>query len=115
MNLHGKAKTLTIYIGSHDQVNGKPLYHFIVERARSLGLAGATVTEGIEGYGGASIIHRAGLLDLSVDLPIVIEIIDTEEKIERHLAELTALVGGGIITLRDCEIVHYLPGPKREL
>ncbi len=115
MNLHGKAKSLTIYIGSHDQLNGTPLYHAIVERARSLGLAGATVVEGIEGYGAASRIHRAGLLDLSIDLPIVIEIIDTEEKIDQHLAELTELVKGGIITLRDCEIIHYLPGPKREL
>jgi PII-like signaling protein len=113
LNLHGKAKSLSIYIGSHDQFDGKPLYHAIVERARSLGLAGATVVEGIEGYGAASRIHRAGLLDLSIDLPVIIEIIDTEEKIDANLVELTAMVSGGMITLRECEIIHYLPGPKR--
>ncbi|HLH79056.1 MAG TPA: DUF190 domain-containing protein [Chthonomonas sp.] len=107
MKIEGVGKVLTIYVGSSDKWHGKPLYAAIVERARQEGLAGATVLEGIVGYGANSRIHRSKILDLSTDLPIRIEIIDQPERINAFLPILDEMVQEGLITLRDCEIIKY--------
>ncbi|CCW35966.1 hypothetical protein CWRG_01918 [Chthonomonas calidirosea] len=107
MKIEGIGKVLTIYIGSSDKWHGKPLYAAIVERARQEGLAGATVLEGVVGYGANSRIHRSKLLDLSTDLPIRIEIIDQPERINGFLPILDEMVQEGLITVRDCEIIKY--------
>jgi PII-like signaling protein len=112
MKIDGPGKVLSIYIGNSDRWKGQNLYNAIVQRARAMGLAGATVTEGIEGYGANSRIHRASLLDISTDLPIKIEIIDVEERIRQFLPVLDEMVTEGLITIRDCEIVKYVHSTK---
>ena len=115
MKLSGEGKLLRIFVGEKDKVNHVPLYEVVVHRARAAGLAGATVLRGVEGYGAVSnIIHTAKLLRLSEDLPIVLEIVDTEEKIAGFLPAVDALfeeVGcGGLVTLEKIEIMKYTPG-----
>ncbi|HLJ56466.1 MAG TPA: DUF190 domain-containing protein [Chthonomonadaceae bacterium] len=105
--IRGAGKIVTVFIGNRDRWHGESLYNAIVQRARASGLAGATVTEGIEGYGANSRIHRAALLELSTDLPIRIELVDTPEKIAAFLPELEQMVTEGLITVADCEIVKY--------
>ncbi len=112
MNIQGPGKILTVYIGNRDQWHGRSLYNAIVQRAREMGLAGATVTEGIEGYGANSKIHRASLLDLSTDLPIKVEIVDREDRIQQFLPVLEAMVSEGLIIVRDCEIVKYVSSSR---
>src|SRR5215813_4266469 len=113
MKISGPGKLVRIYIGESDRWHGQTLYNAIVERARQEGLAGATVTRGIEGFGANSRIHTASILRLSEDLPIKIEIIDIEERIARFLPILDEMVTEGLITVQDCEIVKYVHG-KRE-
>ena len=102
MKITGEGKLLRIFIGESDTLRGHALYDVIVRKARELGLAGATVWRGIEGFGAASRIHTAKILRLSEDLPIVIEIVDGEEKIRAALPELDALIEaagcGGLVT-----------------
>ena len=103
----GKAKRLTIYIGESDRWRGKPLYTALLETLRAHGMAGATVTRGLAGFGAHSTLHTANLLDLSLDLPLVIQAIDTVEKIEEILKIIAPMVGEGLITLDDVEVVKY--------
>jgi len=114
MKITGEGKLLRIFVGESDRHGGRPLYEAIVHKARELGLAGATVWRGIEGYGAASRIHTAKILRLSEDLPILIEIVDTEEKIRTVLPVLDAMMeesgGGGLVTLEKAEIVKYTHG-----
>ena len=114
MKITGEGKLLRIFVGESDQVHGRPLYEAIVHKARELGLAGATVWRGIEGYGARSRIHTAKILRLSEDLPLVIELVDTEDKIRNALPELDALMetsgGGGLVTLEKAEIIKYTHG-----
>jgi PII-like signaling protein len=116
MKISGEGKLLRIFVGESDRVHGKPLYEAIVHRAHDLGLAGATVWRGIEGYGAASRIHTAKILRLSEDLPLIIEIIDSEEKIRAALPELDALMeasgSGGLVTLEKAEIIKYTQGRR---
>ncbi|MFQ5382546.1 MAG: DUF190 domain-containing protein [Dehalococcoidia bacterium] len=107
MKLEGEGQLLRIFIGESDHWHGKPLYVAIVRKARELGLAGATVLRGLEGFGAHSRIHTARILRLSEDLPIVIEIVDSAEKIERFLPELDAMVAEGMITLEKVQILAY--------
>src|SRR5262245_5185171 len=111
MKITGEGKLLRIFVGESDRCDGRPLYEVIVHKARELGLAGATVWRGIEGYGAASRIHTAKILRLSEDLPILIEIVDSEEKIRTALPALDALMeaagGGGLVTLEKAEIIKY--------
>jgi len=107
MKIEGDRRLLRIYIGESDRVAGLPLYEWIVQRARARGLAGATVLRGIEGFGAASRIHRASILRLSEDLPIVVELVDSREAIEAFLAELEPHLGGGMVTLERVEVVLY--------
>jgi len=114
MKISGSGKLLRIFVGESDRHKGRPLYEAIVHRAHELGLAGATVWRGIEGYGAASRIHTAKILRLSEDLPILIEIVDTEDKIRQALPELDDMMeasgGGGLITLEFAEIIKYTQG-----
>jgi hypothetical protein len=114
MKIAGDGKLLRIFVGESDRVEGRPLYEALVLKARELGLAGATVWRGIEGYGAASRIHTAKILRLSEDLPVLIEIVDLEEKIRQALPHLDAMMeaagGGGLITLEKAEIIKYTHG-----
>jgi PII-like signaling protein len=112
MKIQGPAQRICIYIGSSDQWHGQPLYNAIVQRARQEGLAGATVTQGIEGFGANSRIHRASILDLSTDLPIVVEIVDIPERIQKFLPLLDEMVTEGLITIQSCEILRYVHSDK---
>lgn len=95
---------LRIFIGESDKKDGVPLYEWIVRKAKSTGLAGATVLRGIEGYGGHSHLHTAKILQLSTDLPIIIELIDSLEKIEAFIPTLEAVIQGGLVTLEKAKI-----------
>jgi PII-like signaling protein len=105
--MEGPATRLTIYLGEDDHWHHKPLYHEIVRRARDAGLAGASVLRGVEGYGASSLIHTTRILSLSEDLPVVIVIIDDEAKLRAFLPRLDELIGEGLVTLDQVEVVRY--------
>jgi hypothetical protein len=112
VKFEGEGRLLRLFIGEHDRWDGKPLYEAIVLRARAEGMAGATVLRGIEGFGAASRVHTSRLLELSSDLPIVVELVDTEDKIERILPIFDEMVGDGMMTLETVHIVTYRATPK---
>jgi uncharacterized protein len=101
------ALRLSILLGEDDTWHHKPLHHEIVRRAKAAGLSGATVLRGIEGYGASSVIHTTRLLDLTEQLPIVILIIDTEDRIRAFLTELDELVTEATVILDEVEVLHY--------
>jgi PII-like signaling protein len=107
VKLEGEGKLLRLFIGESDTWHGKPLYQAIVERVRRDGLAGATVVRGIEGFGADSRLHTSRILRLSEDLPVVIEIVDTPEQIDRVVPILDEMVGEGMLTLERVQIVSY--------
>ena len=109
MSLPAEGKLLRIFVGEADRWQGKPLYEAIVVEARQRGLAGATVLKGFMGFGAHSRIHTAKLLELSQDLPIIIEIVDTAERIEAFIPDLEKMVGDGLITLERAEVLLYRP------
>jgi PII-like signaling protein len=110
MSLPTEGKLLRIFVGENDRWHGKPLYEAIVLEARQRGLAGATVIKGFMGFGAHSRIHTAKLLELSQDLPIVVEIVDAPERIEAFMPTLEEMVGDGLITLERAEVLLYRPG-----
>jgi uncharacterized protein len=114
MRFEGEGKLLRIFIGESDHTHGKPLYQAIVEKAREEGLAGATVLRGIEGFGARSHHHTARILRLSDDLPIIIEIVDTEESIERVLPMFDALIGDGLVTVERVQVMLYRAGERQQ-
>jgi len=103
---------LRIFIGESDRWQHKPLYEAIVLRARELHLAGATVLRGPMGFGKASRLHTAKILRLSLDLPLVIEIVDSEEKINGFLPVLDEMIGGGLVTLEKVKVIDYRAGKE---
>ncbi len=107
MKLPEEGTLLRIFIGELDHYKGKPLYEQIVFEARRLNLAGATVTRGIMGFGAHSRLHAAHLLRLSEDLPIIIEIVDTEEKIQKLIPFLDEAVEEGLITIEKVKVIKY--------
>jgi hypothetical protein len=107
MNLSGDAILLRIFIGESDRFEHGPLHEAIVLKARETGLAGATVLRGPMGFGRSSHLHTAKILRLSMDLPMVIEIVDTEEKIDAFLPALNAMMGGGLVTLEKVKVIRY--------
>lgn len=107
MNLPKDALLLRIFIGESDRWKHQPLYEAIVLKARQLHIAGATVLRGPMGFGAASRIHTAKILRLSMDLPIVIEIVDTEEKVNALLPALDEMMGSGLVTLEKVKVIHY--------
>jgi PII-like signaling protein len=117
MKLSGDGKLLRIFLGESDKIDHKPLYEVIVEEARKRGLAGTTVLRGIEGFGANSrVIHTAKILRLSEDLPIVVELVDTEENIRQFLPRIDELFersgSGGMVTIEKAEIIRYSAGKK---
>ncbi|MFI7116386.1 DUF190 domain-containing protein [Amycolatopsis sp. NPDC049868] len=107
MRLSGRALRLSVHVGEDDVWHHKPLYHEIVRRAHDAGLAGASVFRGIEGYGASSLIHTTRLLSLSEDLPVVIVIVDEEARIRAFLPQLDELIGEGLVTLDEVEVIRY--------
>ena len=105
--LEGDGTLLRIFIGESDRWHGKPLYEAIVVAARECGLAGATVIRGIEGFGADSHLHTARILRLSEDLPIVVEIVDTPEHIDRFLPRLDEMVSDGMVTTERVHVLTY--------
>ncbi len=107
MKLEGEGKLVRVFIGESDTYDGKPLYQAIVERIRREHFAGATVIRGIEGYGASSRLHTARILRLSEDLPVIIEVVDTEERIDELLPILDEMVGDGLVTVEKAHIILY--------
>lgn len=112
MQLPENALLLRIYLGESDRWQHQPLYEAIVMKARALHLAGATVLRGPMGFGAASRIHTAKILRLSIDLPLVIEIVDEEEKVRTLLPFLDEMMGGGLVTMEKVKVLHYRDGTK---
>ena len=112
MILPEQGQLLRIFIGESDHYQGKPLYEWIVLKARESGLAGATVIRGIEGFGAASRIHTAKILRLSEDLPLIIEIVDTAQKIEDFIPQIDMAITEGLATLENVNIRLYRSGKK---
>jgi PII-like signaling protein len=106
----GERTLMRIHIGERDRYHGKPLYEAIVELLRARQYAGATVFRAIMGFGASSTIRTDRLELLSLDLPIVVECVDTEERIEAILPELDEMIGGGLITLERARVIMYRPG-----
>lgn len=105
-----RQKMMRIYLGEDDELNGEPLYHAIVKRLHDLGIRGATVNRGIEGYGRAGAIHRAKRFVVSGDLPITIVSTDEEEKILRALPEIASMLQDGMINLMDVDVIEVHKG-----
>ena len=110
MHLPHDATLLRIFIGESDRWKHQPLYEAIVLKAREMQLAGATVLRGPMGFGKTSIVHTAKILRLSMDLPMVIEIVDSEEKIRHFLPLLDGMMKGGLVTLESVKVIDYRGG-----
>jgi PII-like signaling protein len=109
MKLEGKAKMLRIYFGEDDKWKGKPLYRAVIEKCRELDLAGATVFRGTEGYGASTLIRKPHhLLSFSHDAPIMVSVIDSEEKIQTLIPHLDQMVADGLIAMSEVEVIKYV-------
>lgn len=107
--LDGEHVLARVFVGESDKWQHQPLYRALVERLRIEGFAGAAVFRGIEGFGTHSVVHTARILDLSADLPVVVEVVDTEERIERLLVILDEMVdGGALVTVEKARVVRYV-------
>lgn len=109
----GERTLMRIFIGESDKYQGKPLYEAILELFRERGIAGATVVRAIAGYGSSSKVHTEKVLRLSLDLPIIVEVVETEEAIESVLPDLNGMIGGGLVTLEKARVVMYRPANVR--
>ncbi|MCI0526522.1 MAG: DUF190 domain-containing protein, partial [Nitrospira sp.] len=105
--LQGRAKMIRVYISESDLWEGEPLYVAMVKRLRFLGIAGATVYRGIMGYGASSIIHKQHLFVRTKEVPMIIAIVDTEEKIRQLIPVLDAMVQEGLVVLSDVDVIKY--------
>jgi PII-like signaling protein len=108
----GERTLMRIHIGESDKWHGKPLNQAIVEMLRKEGFSGATVLRGVAGYGGSSVYHTDKILRLSQDLPIVLEVIESTERIEQILPRLDEMVDGGLVTLEKVRVILYRPAKK---
>jgi len=113
MHLPEDAVLLRIFIGESDRCQHRPLYEAIVMKAREMHLAGATVLRGPMGFGKSSRLHTAKILRLSMDLPIVIEMVESEEKVNEFLPVLDEMIGGGRVTLEKVKVIHYRHEDKK--
>ena len=107
MNIPEEGYLLRIFVGESDKAGHRPLHEAIVLKAREAGLAGATVLRGVMGFGKNSILHTTKILRLSEDLPMVIEIVDSLEKVEAFLPELDGMITDGLVTLERVRVIHY--------
>lgn len=112
MRIETDAELVTIYVNSTDQWHGQPLYTAIVHLCSERGIAGATVSRAVEGYGGSGRLHTSRLLELSENLPVRIEIVDMAERIDPLLAALEPMIGEGLVTVTKVHILRFLPDPK---
>lgn len=112
MQIPENALLLRIFVGESSRFGHRPLYEAIVLKAREQHLAGATVLRGCLGFGKSSRLHAAKVLDLSMDLPVVIEIVDAEEKIQSFLPEIEPMMQGGLITLEKVKVLCYRDRPR---
>ena len=109
----GERTLMRIFIGEGDKHQGKPLYEALLELFRERGIAGATVVRAIAGFGTSSQVHTEKVLRLSLDLPIIVEVVETADAIEEILPELDEMIGGGLITLERAQVVMYRPANVR--
>ncbi|OGT92677.1 MAG: hypothetical protein A2083_08510 [Gemmatimonadetes bacterium GWC2_71_9] len=109
----GERTLMRIFIGESDKHEGRPLYEALLEMFRRRGLAGATVVRAIAGFGSSSRIHTDSILRLSLDLPIIVEVVETEEKLREVLPDLDRMIQGGLITLERARVVMYRPANAR--
>jgi len=114
MQLPDQAVLLRIFVGESDKYDGKPLYEQITLKARELNLAGVTVVRGVMGYGANSRIHTAKLLALSLDMPMIIEVVDTEENLDKLMPFLDETVKEGLVTMEKIRVLRYRHGGKKE-
>jgi hypothetical protein len=112
MTIEGEGKLLRIFIGEDDQGHHRPLYQEIVRIARARHMAGATVIRGVEGFGRSSRLHTAHILRLSQDLPLIVEIVDTADKVDALLAEVDEMITGGMVTTERVEVRAYRGTPR---
>lgn len=106
---HGERTLMRIFIGESDKCRGKPLYERLVELFRERGFAGVTVLRGVSGFGAHATMHTEKILRLSLDLPIVIEVVETQETLDAVLPELDRMIEGGLITLERAKVILYRP------
>jgi PII-like signaling protein len=111
--LVGENVLMRIFIGESDRHGHRPLYEALVELLRKEGLAGATVLRGVCGFGAHSVFHTQKLLDLSADLPIVVEVVDSQERIDAVMPRIDEMMGGGMITLEKVSVIRYTHDPKK--
>ena len=111
--LIGEQQLMRIFIGEADRHGHRPLYDVLVELLRSDGFAGATVLRGVCGFGANRVYHTQKLLDLSADMPMVIEVVDSQEKITAIMPQIDAMMGGGMITLEKATVIRYSHDPKK--
>ena len=107
MKISEEGQLLRIFIGESDRWHRRPLYEASILKAREMGIAGATMLRGMMGYGATSRIHTAKILRLSEDLPVVIEIVDSSEKIATFLPAIEEMVQEGLVTLETVQVIHY--------
>jgi len=114
--LEGEQVLMRIFIGESDQWERRPLYLALVDLLRRNGLAGATVLKGVAGFGANSVVHTASILQLSADLPLVIEVVDSQEHLDRVLPQIDAMMSGGLVTMEKVRVLTYrhLPGRARD-
>jgi uncharacterized protein len=108
MDLQEKAVRLKIYLGESDRFEGKPAYQAVVQLMREQGIWGATVTRGIYGFGKRSLLHSASALRLSEDLPLIVEVVEAEDKILPLVPQLSKMVRGGLITVEEVKVLRHL-------
>ena len=113
MKIEGRAKQVTVYVNSNDQWSGRPLYSAIIQLCQSQGIAGASVSRCVEGYGAGHKLHTTRLLELSQDLPLRIDIIDVEERIQVLLPALERMIEEGLVVIADVQTIRMLRDPKK--
>jgi len=108
--LEGTQVLVRVFVGESDQWHHQPLYVALLERLRREGFSGATVTRGVAGFGAHSLVHTANILRLSQDLPVIVEVVDTEEQVERLRPILDEMVAEGLVTMEKVHVLRYKPG-----